>query len=69
MAHDSRSELGRRGFLGAAGTLAAVSLLGGANTEAAHQAAGLAVPRRLRPRDAGSWDDWRFPASASAFRT
>src|SRR5215218_1890753 len=40
MAHDSRSELSRRGFLGAAGTLTVASLLGGANTQASGQAAG-----------------------------
>ena len=40
MAHDHRSHLGRRGFLGAAGTLTVASLLGGATTEAANRATG-----------------------------
>jgi aryl-alcohol dehydrogenase-like predicted oxidoreductase len=39
MTHDHRPDLDRRAFLGAAGTLAAVSLLGAASTEASNQAA------------------------------
>jgi aryl-alcohol dehydrogenase-like predicted oxidoreductase len=40
MAHDHRSELGRRGFLGAAGGLTVASLLEGASSEAPRRAAG-----------------------------
>jgi aryl-alcohol dehydrogenase-like predicted oxidoreductase len=40
MANESRHELGRRGFLGAAGSLAAASLLGGADAQASAQAKG-----------------------------
>ena len=40
MAKERRSELGRRGFLGAAGSLAAISLLGGRNAQASGQTAG-----------------------------
>ncbi|MGE5199369.1 MAG: aldo/keto reductase, partial [Rhodospirillaceae bacterium] len=40
MAHDHRSDFDRRGFLAAAGSIAAVSLLGADGTEASNQAAG-----------------------------
>jgi len=40
MANERRSKLGRRGFLGAAGSLAAVSLLGGTNAQASARATG-----------------------------
>jgi aryl-alcohol dehydrogenase-like predicted oxidoreductase len=40
MANEPRSELGRRAFLGAAGSLAAIPLLGGTDAEASGQTAG-----------------------------
>ena len=40
MGNERRFELGRRGFLGAAGSLAGVSLLGGASAQAFAQSTG-----------------------------
>ena len=40
MTRESRSEMGRRGFLGAAGTVAAASILGGTGVQALEQLTG-----------------------------
>ena len=46
MTEESRLETGRRGFMGAVGSLAAVSILGSTNAQAAPRSAG-AIDARL----------------------
>ncbi len=53
MAEERRNELGRRGFLGAAGSLAAMSLLGGAESAQARGSGGAAAAQSSGRRKLG----------------
>ena len=70
MPSEARLKIGRRGFLGAAGSLVAAPLLAGASSQAMAQATGAtdAASGSGRSADGGS-ERWRSRASASASRT